>query len=177
MKKLHKLKKQEHFTSQLLNRCFYNLGGTTDLALLAVQVELVLANSHGPDGLDEGGTGVPGMDSNATVTKRPSRYWRPTVGAETRPPYIHWIQIEALHLGITTRMMEHFSKNCSQIKIPFFAKPHTVLSFKHSNLAEQWTGLMTASFKNPNSLLHQAHLLYNSSLCTNICVLLKAHVW
>lgn len=63
--------------------------GQTDLALFAVQVELVLADGHGPDGLDEGGTGVPGMHSNAAVTKRPSRHRRPTVGADTRPPYTH----------------------------------------------------------------------------------------
>lgn len=46
----------------------------TDLALLAVQVELMLADSHGPDGLDEGRTGVPGVHSNATVAKCPSCY-------------------------------------------------------------------------------------------------------
>lgn len=63
--------------------------GLTDLALLAVQVELVLADGHGPDGLDEGRTGVPRMHSDATVAKRPSRHRRPTVGADTRPPYIH----------------------------------------------------------------------------------------
>ena len=63
----------------------------TDLALLAVQVELVLADSHGPDGLDEGWTGIPRVHSNATVTKRPSCHRRPTVGADIRPPYIHWI--------------------------------------------------------------------------------------
>lgn len=65
------------------------LAGPTDLALLAVQVELVLADGHGPDGLDEGRTGVPRMHSDATVTKRPSCHRRPTVGADTRPPYIH----------------------------------------------------------------------------------------
>lgn len=63
--------------------------GETDLALFAVQVELVLADGHGPDGLDEGRTGVPGMHSNAAVTERPSRYRRPTVEADTKPPYIH----------------------------------------------------------------------------------------
>lgn len=63
--------------------------GRTDLALLAVQVELVLADGHGPDGLDEGRTGVPRVHCYATVTKRPPRHRRPTVGADTRPPYIH----------------------------------------------------------------------------------------
>lgn len=62
-----------------------------DLALLAVQVELVLADCHGPDRLDECGTGVPRVHSNATVTKCPSRHRRPTVGADTKPPYIHWM--------------------------------------------------------------------------------------
>lgn len=61
----------------------------TDLALLAVQVELMLADGHGPDGLDEGRAGVPCMHSDATVAKRPSCHRRPTVGADTRPPYIH----------------------------------------------------------------------------------------
>lgn len=65
------------------------LVGLTDLALLAVQVELVLADGHGPDGLDEGRTGVPRVHSDATVTKCPSCHRRPTVGADTRPPYIH----------------------------------------------------------------------------------------
>lgn len=60
-----------------------------DLALLAVQVELVLADCHGPDRLDECRTGVPRVHSNATVTKRPSRHRRPTVGADTKPPYTH----------------------------------------------------------------------------------------
>lgn len=63
--------------------------GPTDLALLAVQIELVLADGHGPDGLDEGGTGVPGMNSDAAVTKGPSGHRRPTVEVDTRPPYIH----------------------------------------------------------------------------------------
>lgn len=67
----------------------FDLIRLTDLALLAVQVELMLADGHGPDGFDEGRTGVPGMHSNATVTKRPSCHRRPTVGADTRPPYIH----------------------------------------------------------------------------------------
>lgn len=61
----------------------------THLALFAVQVELVLADSHGPDGFDEGGTGVPGVHSDATVTKRPPRYRRPAVGANTNRLYIH----------------------------------------------------------------------------------------
>lgn len=62
---------------------------STDLALLAVQVELVLADRHGPDRLDECRTGVPRVHSNATVTKCPSRHRRPTVEADTKPPYIH----------------------------------------------------------------------------------------
>lgn len=62
-----------------------------DLALLAVQVELVLADCHGPDRLDECRTGVPRVHSNATVTKCPPRHRRPTVGADTKPPYIHWM--------------------------------------------------------------------------------------
>lgn len=65
------------------------LPALTDLALLAVQVELVLADGHGPDGLDEGRTGVPRVHGDATVTERPPRHRRPTVGADTRPPYIH----------------------------------------------------------------------------------------
>ena len=65
------------------------LVGLTDLALLAIQVELVLADSHGPDGLDEGRTGVPRVHGDATVTKCPPRHRRPTVGADTRPPYTH----------------------------------------------------------------------------------------
>lgn len=61
----------------------------THLALFAVQVELVLADGHGPDGFDEGGTGVPGVHGDATVTKCPPRYRRPTVGANTNRLYIH----------------------------------------------------------------------------------------
>lgn len=57
----------------------------TDLALLPVQIELMLADSHGPDGLDEGRTGVPGVHGNPTVAKSPSRYRGPTVGADTEP--------------------------------------------------------------------------------------------
>lgn len=63
--------------------------GRTDLALLAVQVELMLADGHGPDGLDKGRAGVPRVHSDATVTKRPSCHRRPTVGAATKPPYTH----------------------------------------------------------------------------------------
>lgn len=61
----------------------------TDLALLAVQVELVLADSHGPDGLDEGGAGVPGVHGDAAVSERPPRYRRPAVGANANRLYIH----------------------------------------------------------------------------------------
>lgn len=60
-----------------------------DLALLAVQIELVLAYGHGPDGLDESWTGVPGVHCDATVAKRPACHRRPTVEADTRPLYMH----------------------------------------------------------------------------------------
>lgn len=63
--------------------------GRADLALLAVQVELVLADGHGPDGLDEGRAGVPRVHRDAAVAKRPPCHRRPTVGADTRPPYTH----------------------------------------------------------------------------------------
>lgn len=59
------------------------------LALLAVQVELVLADGHGPDRLNESRAGVPGVDSYTTVAKRPSGHRRPTVETDTRPPYTH----------------------------------------------------------------------------------------
>lgn len=49
----------------------------------------MLADGHGPDGLYESRTGVPGMHGDAAVSKRPSGYRRPTVGADKRPPYIH----------------------------------------------------------------------------------------
>lgn len=67
---------------------FFSLFGA-DLALLAVQVELVLADGHGPDGLDEAGAGVPRVHGDAAVAKRPPGHRRPTVGADTRPPYTH----------------------------------------------------------------------------------------
>lgn len=62
---------------------------STDLALFSVQVELVLANSHGPDGFDQGGAGVPGVHRDPTVAKRPSGHRRPAVGPNTIPLYIH----------------------------------------------------------------------------------------
>lgn len=41
------------------------------LALLPVQVELVLADGHGPDGLDECWARVPRVHCNAAVAKGP----------------------------------------------------------------------------------------------------------
>lgn len=49
----------------------------------------MLADGHGPDGFDEGGAGVPGVHGDAAVSKRPSRYRRPAVGANTKRLYIH----------------------------------------------------------------------------------------
>ena len=61
----------------------------SDLALLAVQVELVLADGHGPDGLDEAWTGVPGVDRDAAVSERPPRHRRPAVRARNTRPWLH----------------------------------------------------------------------------------------
>ena len=61
----------------------------SDLALLAVQVELVLADGHGPDGLDEAWTGVPGVDRDATVSESPPRDRRPAAGARNTRLWLH----------------------------------------------------------------------------------------
>lgn len=49
----------------------------TYLTLLPVQVELVLANGHGPDGLDQGRARVPCVHRDATVSERPPRHGGP----------------------------------------------------------------------------------------------------
>ena len=49
----------------------------TYLTLLPVQIELVLANGHSPDGLDQRWTCVPCVHRNATVPKRPPRHGSP----------------------------------------------------------------------------------------------------
>lgn len=49
----------------------------THFALLPVQVELVLANGHYPDGLDESGVCIPGLYKQATLSKGSSRHRNP----------------------------------------------------------------------------------------------------
>lgn len=49
----------------------------THFALLPVQVELMLANGHYPDGLDEGRVCIPGLYKQATLSKGSSGHWNP----------------------------------------------------------------------------------------------------
>jgi hypothetical protein len=46
----------------------------THFALLPVQVELMLANGHYPDGLDERRVCIPGLYKQATLSKGSSRH-------------------------------------------------------------------------------------------------------
>lgn len=45
----------------------------------------MLANGHGPDGLDQRGAGIPGVHRDATVAERPSGHRRPAVRGNTKP--------------------------------------------------------------------------------------------
>lgn len=49
-------------------------------ALLPVQVELVLTDGHGPDGLDQRVAGIPRVDDQARLSKRSLRHRLPAVG-------------------------------------------------------------------------------------------------
>lgn len=49
-------------------------------ALFPVQVELVLTDGHGPDGLDQRVAGIPRVDNQARLSERSLRHRLPAVG-------------------------------------------------------------------------------------------------
>ena len=60
------------------------------LTLLSVQIELVLANGHSPDGLDQRWTRVPRVHRDAAVSKRPSCHRSPGRARTRRVNQLRW---------------------------------------------------------------------------------------